>query len=339
MPAAPSPVSRHGCTPAYPSAGRSCSSSSTAASSAPALRKDAALEQIHWSTNRRTAATGPRCGSSPSTTGCSSRRWRAPRPEKIGAFKELCLQAALAGARTAAPATASSATTGSAARALHAAAGHGAVDRPAGGMAGLAPADAGARDRAGFRRAVGMAAGACGQGAVLLPPRRRRRDAGRTGGDGDAACSRPRAATGWSSCWRSSPRRSGRSTTTPPARVIQRFYDIGIYPDWWKLEPFDDRRRLGQRLRRDRRATTPTPAASWCSASMRRPRPSWPRASRWPRGMPLVKGFAVGRTIFAEAARDWLAGAIDDAAAVADDGRDATHGSAQSGTRRGRRRR
>ena len=22
------------------------------------------------------------------------------------------------------------------------------------------------------------------------------------------------------------------------ARIIQRFYDLGVYPDWWKLEPF-----------------------------------------------------------------------------------------------------
>ena len=32
----------------------------------------------------------------------------------------------------------------------------------------------------------------------------------------------------------------------------------------------------------------------------------------------LVKGFAVGRTIFAEAAREWLGGRMSDAAAVAD---------------------
>jgi 5-dehydro-2-deoxygluconokinase len=31
----------------------------------------------------------------------------------------------------------------------------------------------------------------------------------------------------------------------------------------------------------------------------------------------LVKGFAVGRTIFADAAREWLAGRIDDEAAIA----------------------
>ncbi|KAB2866998.1 MAG: DUF2090 domain-containing protein, partial [Bauldia sp.] len=33
---------------------------------------------------------------------------------------------------------------------------------------------------------------------------------------------------------------------------------------------------------------------------------------------PIVKGFAVGRTIFADAAEKWLAGRIDDQAAVAD---------------------
>ncbi|MEO6102014.1 MAG: DUF2090 domain-containing protein, partial [Pseudoxanthomonas sp.] len=33
---------------------------------------------------------------------------------------------------------------------------------------------------------------------------------------------------------------------------------------------------------------------------------------------PIVKGFAVGRTIFADAAEQWLAGAIDDETAIAD---------------------
>ncbi len=32
---------------------------------------------------------------------------------------------------------------------------------------------------------------------------------------------------------------------------------------------------------------------------------------------PLVKGFAVGRTIFAKAAADWMAGKLDDQAAIA----------------------
>ena len=33
---------------------------------------------------------------------------------------------------------------------------------------------------------------------------------------------------------------------------------------------------------------------------------------------PIVKGFAVGRTIFADAAGKWLAGRIDDETAIAD---------------------
>jgi len=33
---------------------------------------------------------------------------------------------------------------------------------------------------------------------------------------------------------------------------------------------------------------------------------------------PSVKGFAVGRTIFADAARAWLSGAIDDEGAISD---------------------
>jgi 5-dehydro-2-deoxygluconokinase len=35
-------------------------------------------------------------------------------------------------------------------------------------------------------------------------------------------------------------------------------------------------------------------------------------------GVPAVKGFAVGRTLFAEAAAKWLAGEIDDRTAVDD---------------------
>ncbi len=46
------------------------------------------------------------------------------------------------------------------------------------------------------------------------------------------------AATGWNSCWKSSPPRSAPSPTTTSAEVIQRFYDLGVFPDWWKLEPF-----------------------------------------------------------------------------------------------------
>jgi 5-dehydro-2-deoxygluconokinase len=98
------------------------------------------------------------------------------------------------------------------------------------------------------------------------------------------------------------------------ATIIQRFYDLGIYPDWWKLEPF----------------ATDTAWDAACTA-IRRNDPhvrgivvlgldaseadlatSLGLAARHD----LVKGFAIGRTIFADAARDWLQGRITDDAAI-----------------------
>jgi 5-dehydro-2-deoxygluconokinase len=98
------------------------------------------------------------------------------------------------------------------------------------------------------------------------------------------------------------------------ARIIDRFYEIGVYPDWWKLEP----------MRTE---------ASWANACA-----AVERHDRYTRGIvvlgldapqaeleesfalaarfDLVKGFAVGRTIFGEAARKWLSGAITDEDAV-----------------------
>jgi 5-dehydro-2-deoxygluconokinase len=95
---------------------------------------------------------------------------------------------------------------------------------------------------------------------------------------------------------------------------MKRLYNLGIYPEWWKLPP---------------------PSAA-----------EWPvldalLAERDPycRGVVLLgldapidaiargfvdaadsrtcRGFAVGRTIFLEPARAWLAGAVDDAGLVA----------------------
>lgn len=100
------------------------------------------------------------------------------------------------------------------------------------------------------------------------------------------------------------------------ARVLARLYDLGIRPDWWKLEPQASAAawtRIGDAIRqRDPlcrgivllglEASADVLATGFALAA----------------GEPMVKGFAVGRTIFAEAAEAWLKGAIDDAAAVAD---------------------
>ncbi|MFL1906234.1 bifunctional 5-dehydro-2-deoxygluconokinase/5-dehydro-2-deoxyphosphogluconate aldolase [Plesiomonas shigelloides] len=97
-------------------------------------------------------------------------------------------------------------------------------------------------------------------------------------------------------------------------RAVQRFYNLGIKPDWWKLPPLQ--------------------AASWQTLDAL-------IADRDPhcRGVVLlgldapeselaagfaasaastrVKGFAVGRTLFGQPSRDWLAGNIDDDTLIA----------------------
>lgn len=100
------------------------------------------------------------------------------------------------------------------------------------------------------------------------------------------------------------------------ARAMAHFYDLGVRPDWWKLEP----------LRSD---------AAWRAAcAIIAERDPWCRGivvlglgegeDALAQSLTLaaahgaVKGFAVGRTIFGEAARAWLAGSIDDEAAIAD---------------------
>lgn len=109
--------------------------------------------------------------------------------------------------------------------------------------------------------------------------------------------------------------RSGPVETDTVAKVIEHIYDLGVYPDWWKLEP----------------AIEP---ATWAAIER-------VIAARDPycRGIlllglaseedalltsfsaavehPLVKGFAVGRTIWVEPAMRWFKDEIDDEEAVA----------------------
>lgn len=110
------------------------------------------------------------------------------------------------------------------------------------------------------------------------------------------------------------PSKAGKCEDDTSAKIIQRFYDIGVYPDWWKLEPM-----------KNDAAWEMTCAAiykndPWChgivvlglEASKEHLAASFAAAAKHD----LVKGFAVGRTIFAETAKFWFSGAIDDVTAV-----------------------
>ncbi len=102
---------------------------------------------------------------------------------------------------------------------------------------------------------------------------------------------------------------------TSPA-IIRRFYDAGIYPDWWKLEPFKSdaawAKACADIVRHD--PNTRGVVVLGLDAPAHELRASFARAARHD----LVRGFAVGRTIFGDAARGWMTGEIDDEAAIAD---------------------
>ena len=100
------------------------------------------------------------------------------------------------------------------------------------------------------------------------------------------------------------------------ARIIDRFYEIGVYPDWWKLEPL----KSGEAWRQATDAVKRHDPyiRGIVVLGLEAPQSELEESFRLAAGFDLVKGFAVGRTIFAEAARNWLSGKVSDEEAVAD---------------------
>jgi 5-dehydro-2-deoxygluconokinase len=98
--------------------------------------------------------------------------------------------------------------------------------------------------------------------------------------------------------------------------ILTRLYDLGIKPDWWKLEP--------QASAAAWEAIDAVIAARdvYCRGivllGLEAPEEELAKAFAATRAASLVKGFAVGRTLFADAAAKWLADEIDDNTAVDD---------------------
>ncbi|MGE0582144.1 MAG: 5-dehydro-2-deoxygluconokinase [Steroidobacteraceae bacterium] len=111
---------------------------------------------------------------------------------------------------------------------------------------------------------------------------------------------------------------SGRGHTiddSTVARTLRRFYHLGVSPAWWKLEP-------------------PT-AAAWprieaaimehdphCNGvlllGLDAPESQLRAAFELAAPHPICRGFAVGRSIFGQPAREWMRGALDDEAVIAE---------------------
>jgi 5-dehydro-2-deoxygluconokinase len=98
------------------------------------------------------------------------------------------------------------------------------------------------------------------------------------------------------------------------ARAISRIYETGVRPDWWKLEPSSSPatwKNIENAIVR---------ADPYCRGvvllGLSTPLSELIRSFAVAAPFKIVKGFAVGRTIFEEIAREWFCGATDDDAAV-----------------------
>jgi Uncharacterized protein conserved in bacteria len=100
------------------------------------------------------------------------------------------------------------------------------------------------------------------------------------------------------------------------ARALEEIYALGVKPDWWKLEPQASAaawREIGAVIEKH---------DPWCRGivllGLEAPQHELERAFAACAEAPMVRGFAVGRTLFADAAEKWFAGQIDDETAISD---------------------
>lgn len=302
-------VSRHGCTPAYPSWDE-LQFFFKRGIKRPDLRNDAELEQVHWATNRKGDWSSVRTFAFDHRS--QLEEMPGYTPDKGAAFKELCLDAALkvANGQGGYGILCDNRIGRSA---LHRASGTGLwVGRPT-ELPGSRPIE--------FEPELGDDLGGLREWArenvvkllVFCHPD----DDDKTAKMQIARVKRLFTAArrnGLEFLLEVIPSKVSPVDDTTTATLIQTFYDAGVFPDWWKLEPFktdaawtnavdaitrnDPRTRGIVVLGLD--AAEDELAASFALAAKQ----------------PLVKGFAVGRTIFGDAARAWLKGEISDAEAV-----------------------
>ncbi|PTE10399.1 bifunctional 5-dehydro-2-deoxygluconokinase/5-dehydro-2-deoxyphosphogluconate aldolase [Mesorhizobium helmanticense] len=108
----------------------------------------------------------------------------------------------------------------------------------------------------------------------------------------------------------------GKLDDTTIPRALEELYGLGIKPDWWKLEPQASANAWARIeaviLKHD----------PWCRGvvllGLEAPQDELEAAFAATAKAPIVRGFAVGRTIFINAAEQWLAGKMSDDEAVAD---------------------
>jgi len=307
-------VSRHGCTPAYPSWEELQYFFKTGIRDK-ALRKDLALEQVHWSTNRngdwphmRVFAFDHRIQleEMAQETGATD--------EKIGEFKELCLNAALgvSGGENGYGIL----CDGRLGRdALYRAAGSGLwIGRPT-EWPGSRPLE--------LEPELGPDCG----GLVEWPVENVVKLLCFYHPDDSAEVKAKQETTVkrlFTAARRNRleflleiiPSKVAPVDDMSTARVIERFYEIGVYPDWWKLEPLKTKEAWSNAC--DAITRNDPYTRGIVVLGLDAPARELEASLKVAAGFDLVKGFAIGRTILGDVARQWLAGKMSDADAVAE---------------------
>lgn len=101
----------------------------------------------------------------------------------------------------------------------------------------------------------------------------------------------------------------------PVARAIRRFYELGIKPDWWKLSAPSDR--AGWALLEAAIRAGDSCCRGILLLGLGAGDAEILRQIDEAAQQPLCRGFAIGRSVFAEAADGWFAGRLDDEEATA----------------------
>ncbi len=303
-------VSRHGCTPAYPSL-EELQFFFERGIKKPDLRNDVELEQVHWATNR----SGD--WSSVKTFAFDHRlqleEMEGYTLEKAGEFKSLCLDAALE-VQGGKPGYGILCDNRIGRSALHAASGSGLwIGRPT-ELPGSRPIE--------FEAELGDDLGGLEEWArenvvkllVFCHP-----------DDDDATrqLQEERVKRLFAAARRNNleflleviPSKVAPVNDETTAILIQQFYDAGVYPDWWKLEPFKTEAAWGNAVEAITRNDPNTRGI--VVLGLDAPEAELAASFALAAKQPLVKGFAVGRTIFGDAARAWLKGDMSSPDAVA----------------------
>ena len=302
-------VSRHGCTPAYPS-WEELQFFFDYQIKRPDLRNDVLLEQVHWATNRHLDWVELKVFAFDHRS--QMEEMQGATAEKIGEFKSLCLQAALqvsggekgfgilCDGRLGQEALFTAADTD-----LW-------VGRPA-EWPGSRPLDIEPDLGADFGRLSEWPRDQVVKVLCFCHP------------DDDHGLWKQQILTVkrlFDACRRNQlefllevlPSKAGEVDDMTTALVIQRFYDESIFPDWWKLEPLLTvaawRNVIDAIERND--AHTRGIVILGLGETEEKLAQSFSIAATYP----LVKGFAVGRTIFADVAQQWFLGAKTDAKAI-----------------------